>query len=73
VINTGNVVNEAGADTTLASNPPLEERSYKFQKYTKIIVGLIILVILYKVTTDPNMLPEVHVKCLVDNFFTWTS
>jgi hypothetical protein len=29
--------------------------------------------LLLKVTTDPNMLPEIHVKCLVDNFFTWTT
>jgi hypothetical protein len=48
-------------------------KSYKFQKYTKIIIGVIILLLLYKVTSDPNMLPEIHVKCLVDNFFTWTS
>lgn len=37
------------------------------------MVGVLIVLILLKVTTDPNMLPEIHVKCLVDNFFTWTA
>ena len=66
-------------------NPPLEERvtnkfsnnrllqSMKFQKITKGIVGILVILILLKVTTDPNMLPEIHVKCLVDNIFSWTS
>ena len=48
-------------------------KSLKFQFYTKIVVGIIIILLLLKVTTDPNMLPEIHVKCMVDNFFTWTS
>ena len=37
------------------------------------LVGAIIICVLLVVTNDPNMLPEEHVKCLVDNIFSWTA
>jgi hypothetical protein len=65
-------VNEAGLDTTLNTYPTLEERTLKFQRITKYIVGFLIILILTYVTTNENALPLIHVKCLVDNIFLWT-
>jgi len=38
----------------------------------KSIVGVALLVVLIIVTTDPNMLPTEHVKCLKDTLFGMT-
>ncbi len=33
------------------------------------MIGVLIIGILILVTQDPNMLPEIHVKCLKDTLF----
>ena len=35
-------------------------------------MGILIVGTLLMVVVDPNMLPEVHVKCLKDTLFGWT-
>lgn len=65
-------MNEAGLDTTLNTNSPLKERTSKFQRITKYVVGFLIILILTYITTNENALPMIHVKCLVDNIFLWT-